>query len=224
MPFLKVRNLNKSYPSGRTQLHVLRDLSLDVEKGDLIAVLGASGSGKSTLLHMIGGMECPDSGSIQYGDLELVSLAREELARFRNSRVGFIFQFHHLLPEFSALENVMFPLLIGRQPAARCRSLAMELLAAVGLSERQSHKPGELSGGEQQRVAIARALVGSPDIVLADEPTGNLDAHTAESVHLLLQQLHQQRQFTAIVVTHNPALAEICRARKYMRDGQLVDP
>jgi lipoprotein-releasing system ATP-binding protein len=223
MSFLQVHNLHKSYPSGSVVLHVLRGLSLELEDGDMLAVLGASGSGKSTFLHLVGAMEKPDSGSIRYNSIELVGLEAAALAQFRNEKIGFIFQFHHLLPEFSALENIMIPLLIRREPAELCRSVAEELLAEVGLKERATHKPGELSGGEQQRVAIARALVGNPEIILADEPTGNLDARTAQSVHALFQDLHRKRKFTAIVVTHNPALAALCHKRKIMQDGKLVD-
>ncbi len=223
MAFLTVRDLHKSYPSGSTVLHVLRGLSLELERGDLLAILGASGSGKSTFLHLVGAMERPDAGTLSYGGVELNSMSPQQLAAFRNQKIGFVFQFHHLLPEFTALENVMFPLLIRREPREQCRIAAERLLKEVGLKERTSHTPGELSGGEQQRVAIARALVGNPEIVLADEPTGNLDARTAEAVHSLFQELHQQRKFTAIVVTHNPALAAICQHRKVMQEGKLVD-
>ncbi|HEY3131285.1 MAG TPA: ABC transporter ATP-binding protein [Acidobacteriota bacterium] len=223
MSFLTVRDLYKSYPSGNTVLHVLRGLALELERGDLLAVLGASGSGKSTFLHLLGGMEMPDAGVISFQGLELNSLNPLQLAAFRNQKIGFVFQFHHLLPEFTALENVMLPLLIRKEPREKCRVAAARLLEDVGLKERATHTPGELSGGEQQRVAIARALAGNPEIVLADEPTGNLDARTAEAVHSLFRELHQQRIFTAIIVTHNPTLAAICRHRKTMRDGKLVD-
>ena len=223
MSFVEVLDLHKSYLSGSDVLHVLRGLTLRLERGDLLAVLGASGSGKSTFLHLVGGMERPDSGSIRYAECSLDRMTPQQLARFRNERIGFIFQFHHLLPEFTALENVMFPLLLRRAPFAACRSVAETLLGEVGLADRSNHKPGELSGGEQQRVAIARALAGSPEIILADEPTGNLDARTAESVHRLFQQLHEKKKFTAIIVTHNPELAGICRLKKQMLDGRLVD-
>ncbi|HEV8131672.1 MAG TPA: ABC transporter ATP-binding protein [Acidobacteriota bacterium] len=223
MSFLEVHDLHKSYPSGSTLLHVLRGLSLELKRGDLLAILGSSGSGKSTFLHLVGAMEKPDSGSIRYDGVELVGLEATRLAQFRNEKIGFIFQFHHLLPEFSALENVMIPLLIRREPTEVCRSVAEALLAEVELKERVAHKPGEMSGGEQQRVAIARALAGNPEIILADEPTGNLDARTAQSVHALLEELHRKRKFTAIVVTHNPALADLCHKRKIMQDGKLVD-
>ncbi|MBI4455873.1 MAG: ABC transporter ATP-binding protein [Acidobacteria bacterium] len=223
MSFLCVKDLHKSYPSGNTVVRVLRGLSLQLEEGDLLAVLGASGSGKSTFLHLVGAMEQPDSGSIMYQGVNIVARHAQQLARFRNEKIGFVFQFHHLLPEFTALENVIFPLLIRGEAVTKCRAVAERLLDEVGLRERAGHKPGELSGGEQQRVAIARALAGSPRIILADEPTGNLDTRTAESVHHLFQRLHVERKFTAIIVTHNPALAGICHHKKLLQDGKLVN-
>ena len=221
MTLLEVQDLHKSYPSGNSVVRVLKGLSLQLEQGTMLAVLGASGSGKSTFLHLVGAMERPDSGLIAYREQVLGGLDGGQLARFRNEKIGFIFQFHHLLPEFTALENVMFPLLIRGEPRRKCSAVAGRLLDEVGLGDRTGHKPGELSGGEQQRTAIARALAGDPEIILADEPTGNLDAGTAGSVHRLFQDLHAQRRFTAIIVTHNPALAALCHQRKLMLEGKL---
>ena len=223
MSFLEVRGLCKGYPSGRDRLQVLQGLDIALESGELLAVVGASGSGKSTFLHLVGGMEKADAGSVRIGGTGLEGMSGASLAKFRNLRIGFVFQFHHLLPEFTALENVMFPLLLRRQSFDASRRAAAAWLDEVDLSQRLSHKPGELSGGEQQRVAVARALAGSPDLILADEPTGNLDAATADSVHRLLLALHQRRRFTAIIVTHNPELARMCGKQKEMKDGRLAD-
>ncbi len=188
----------------------------------MLAIVGASGVGKSTFLHILGGLDRPTSGKVFYGEVDIFSLASVELARFRNERVGFIFQFHHLLPEFSALENVMIPALIRRTDPKAAAETASEVLSDVGLGSRLHHRPGELSGGEQQRVAVARALVLKPDVVLADEPTGNLDAHTGEAIHDLLLSLNKQRGITFVIVTHNDKLA--IRADRVLRmaDGKLV--
>ena len=188
----------------------------------MLAIVGASGVGKSTFLHVVGGLERPTSGSVQYGDLDVYTLSPDRVARFRNERVGFVFQFHHLLPEFTALENVLLPCLIRNQDRERAIQAATSLLTAVGLGGRLHHRPGELSGGEQQRVAVARALVLAPDVVLADEPTGNLDAHTGEAVHDLLQNLNRETGTTFIIVTHNDKLA--LRADRVLRmsEGMLT--
>jgi lipoprotein-releasing system ATP-binding protein len=220
--FVDVRGLCKSYPSGRERLDVLNGLELRVARGHMVAVTGASGSGKSTFLHLVGGMDRPDSGSVVVGGQELTTLSRSQLAEFRNRQIGFVFQFHHLLPEFSALENVMFPLLLRRTPPGEAAELAAEMLQEVGLRDRLQHRPGELSGGEQQRVAIARALVGSPSLLLADEPTGNLDVATAEAVYHLLLEVHARHQLTSIMVTHNLRLAAICDSQWKMETGRLT--
>ena len=219
---LQISSLCKSYQSGRKTLEVLRDLSLTVKKGEMVAITGESGSGKSTFLHLVGGMEKPDSGRILFDSAEVTNLRPEELAVFRNERVGFVFQFHHLLPEFTAVENVAFPLLLRRLPASEARERAGELLREVGLEDRGHHKPGELSGGEQQRVAIARALVGKPELLLGDEPTGDLDQKTSSSVHELLLEVHERFELTSLIVTHNPQLASICHRRKTMEEGKLL--
>ncbi|HUV13952.1 MAG TPA: ABC transporter ATP-binding protein [Acidobacteriota bacterium] len=218
---LRIAGLCKSYQSGDQVLEVLRDLSLEVEKGTLVAITGESGSGKSTLLHLIGGMEKPSVGEIVFGNTDIVELQGEKLAEFRNSMVGFVFQFHHLLPEFTALENVMFPLLIRGLSSGEAAERAAGLLDEVGLSERSHHQPGELSGGEQQRVAIARALVGNPGLLLGDEPTGNLDGKTSDSIHRLLLQIHEEYGLTSIIVTHNPRLADLCDQQLLLVDGKL---
>jgi lipoprotein-releasing system ATP-binding protein len=181
----------------------------------MLAIVGASGVGKSTFLHIVGGLEKPTSGTVRYGDLDVYALSQERIARFRNERVGFVFQFHHLLPEFSALENVMLPALIRNMDREKAAGLAHDLLAEVGLGARTHHRPGELSGGEQQRVAVARALALRPDVVLADEPTGNLDTHTGEAVHGLLKKLNREKGITFIIVTHNDHLA--CQADRVFR-------
>ncbi len=207
--------------SGPVALHVLNDIDLDIRTGEMLAIVGASGVGKSTLLHILGGLDRPTSGSVFYGSVDVFGLSSDRLARFRNEHVGFVFQFHHLLPEFSALENVMLPALIrGTEPAAAAEN-ASKVLADVGLGGRTHHRPGELSGGEQQRVAVARALVLSPDAVLADEPTGNLDTHTGEAIHELLQNINKERGITFVIVTHNDRLA--IRADRVLRmaDGKL---
>ncbi|HYT73737.1 MAG TPA: ABC transporter ATP-binding protein [Vicinamibacterales bacterium] len=221
MPFIEVTNVDKSYVVGVTPLAVLRQLTLNVEKGEMVAIVGASGVGKSTLLHVLGGLDAIDGGSIRIGDAEFAKMRDSELTAFRNRHVGFVFQFHHLLPEFTALENAGMPMRISRRPAEERDGRAMALLDRVGLSERLAHKPGMLSGGEQQRVAIARALVMDPSVLLADEPTGDLDEHTAESLHDLLREMHRERGLTSIIATHNPRLAAACDRVLRLEEGKL---
>lgn len=220
---LEVRGLHKSYRSGGDWLHILVDLDLEVTEGEMLAVTGASGSGKSTFLHLVGGMDRPERGEILFEGRDVAGLEPRELARFRNQRIGFVFQFHHLLPEFSALENVMFPLLLRRVPFDRAAEQARAYIGEVGLADRASHRPGELSGGEQQRVALARALAGEPKLLLADEPTGNLDEHTSQAVFELLMKIHRQRRLTSLIVTHNTRLARLCDREKRLREGRLAD-
>jgi lipoprotein-releasing system ATP-binding protein len=200
---------------------VLVDLSLRVMRGELVGVTGVSGSGKSTLLHLLGGMDRPDRGSIRIDGAELTALAGHELAAFRNRTIGFVFQFHHLLPEFTALENAMMPLLLRGMPPAEADRRARAALESVGMQERAHHRPGELSGGEQQRVAIARALAGAPALLLADEPTGNLDPQTTEEIGRLLVALHAERGLTSILATHNERLARICTTVYRLENGSL---
>jgi lipoprotein-releasing system ATP-binding protein len=221
MPFVEVNGLNKSYEAGLRRLHVLRDLTLSVEQGEMVAVVGASGVGKSTLLHVLGGLDRADEGQIRVADTDLRALNDGELVQFRNHNVGFVFQFHHLLPEFDAAENVEMPMRIARRPLKEARQRATELLGRVGLSERLEHRPGMLSGGEQQRVAVARALVMAPALLLADEPTGDLDERTADALHDLLREMHRERQLTSIIATHNPRLASACDRVLRMEQGQL---
>ena len=220
--FLKIQGLYKSFRSGSEKLRILIDLSLQLKEGEMLAVTGASGSGKSTFLHLVGGMDRADAGEIFLAGQQVTRLEGQQLAQFRNSKIGFIFQFHHLLPEFSALENVMFPLLLRRIPFAEARTRAHVLLDEVGLADRAHHKPGQLSGGEQQRVAVARALVGKPSLLLGDEPTGNLDEHTAETIYELLLDIHRRHHLTSIIVTHNPKLAALCSLEKRLEEGKLV--
>ena len=220
--FLKIQGLYKSFQSGSEKLRILIDLSLQLKKGEMLAVTGASGSGKSTFLHLVGGMDRADAGEILLAGQKVTRLEGQQLAQFRNSKIGFIFQFHHLLPEFSALENVMFPLLLRRIPFSKARTRAHVLLDEVGLADRSHHKPGQLSGGEQQRVAVARALVGKPSLLLGDEPTGNLDEHTAEAIYELLLDIHRRHHLTSIIVTHNPKLAALCSLEKRLQEGKLV--
>ena len=221
MSFIEVSNLTKSYPVGGTRLAILRGLDVAIERGEMIAIVGASGVGKSTLLHVLGGLDTPDGGRVEIAGTELTALTDAELVAFRNARVGFVFQFHHLLPEFSALENAEMPMRIARRPAAERRERARDLLTHVGLAERLDHRPGMLSGGEQQRVAIARALVMRPALLLADEPTGDLDEHTAEALHELLRGMHRERSLTSVIATHNPRLAAACDRVFRLADGRL---
>jgi lipoprotein-releasing system ATP-binding protein len=210
MPFLEGQQLAKTYRNAEVPVVVFSDLDLEVEKGEMLAVVGPSGIGKSTLLHLLGGLDRPDRGTIRVEDKDLNALTTDELARFRNRNVGFVFQFHHLLPEFTALENVAMPGWIGRADRDETLYRASELLAELGLAERSRHFPNQLSGGEQQRVAIARALLADPVLFLADEPTGNLDLETSEKVFDLMRQCHNKRGLTSIIVTHNPDLAARC--------------
>jgi lipoprotein-releasing system ATP-binding protein len=222
MPFIEVAGLTKSYPVRDTRLVILRDLDLSVEKGEMVAVVGASGVGKSTLLHVLGGLDSVDAGTVRIGDTELNRLPDAELVAFRNRHVGFVFQFHHLLPEFTALENTEMPMRIARMPMEPRRQRACQLLQRVGLDQRLEHRPGMLSGGEQQRVAIARALVMEPMLLLADEPTGDLDQHTAETLHDLLREMHRASGLTSIIATHNPRLAAACDRILRLEDGKLL--
>ncbi len=222
MSFVVVERLNKCYEVGTQRIHVLRDLELAVERGEMVAVVGASGVGKSTLLHALGGLDRIDSGSVRIADQELSSMSDDALVEFRNHNVGFVFQFHHLLPEFDALENVEMPMRIARRPVSEARSRATGLLARVGLGERLLHRPGMLSGGEQQRVAVARALVMKPALLLADEPTGDLDETTADSLHALLRDMHAEYGLTSVIATHNPRLAAACDRTLRLELGRLV--
>jgi lipoprotein-releasing system ATP-binding protein len=204
--------------SGPVALKVLDGIDLEIRKGEMLAIVGASGVGKSTLLHILGGLDHPTSGKVLYSGVDIFSMDSDRISRFRNEHIGFVFQFHHLLPEFSALENVMMPALIRGVPRMEAAETASRVLNDVGLGGRAEHRPGELSGGEQQRVAVARALMLNPDVVLADEPTGNLDAHTGESVHELLKKINKERGVTFIIVTHNDKLA--LRADRILRMGE----
>ncbi len=206
---------------GSNRLAVLKGLDVSVEQGEMVAIVGASGVGKSTLLHVLGGLDPADGGAVRVGATELTALSDAQLVAFRNRHIGFVFQFHHLLPEFTALENAEMPMRIARRAAAERQERATELLARVGLSERLGHRPGMLSGGEQQRVAIARALVMTPSVLLADEPTGDLDEHTAESLHELLREMHRERGLTSLIATHNPRLASACDRILKLEDGRL---
>jgi lipoprotein-releasing system ATP-binding protein len=221
---IEVRQVTKTFPSGEGRegkLIVLRGISLDVRKGEIIAVVGASGAGKSTLLHIIGTLEKPTSGSVVYGGSDVFAMGDEELAKFRNRRIGFIFQFHHLLPEFTALENVAMPALIQGKRLSEVRALGMDLLREVGLEGRIDQKPPRLSGGEQQRVAVARALMNSPKVILADEPSGNLDSENARNLHRLIWDLSRNRGQTFIVVTHNESLARQADRIVHIADGVI---
>ena len=222
MSFLIARGIVKSYPVGGAPLTVLRNLDLEVAAGEMLAIVGASGVGKSTLLHVLGALDRADQGTVAVGGVELTALPDAEVVAFRNQRVGFVFQFHHLLPEFSALENAEMPLRIARIPIAEARPRATELLRRVGLGDRLTHRPGMLSGGEQQRVAVARALVMRPAVLLADEPTGDLDEATADSLHALLREMHQAYGLTSIIATHNPRLAAACDRVLRLQEGSLI--
>jgi lipoprotein-releasing system ATP-binding protein len=219
---LVARALTKVYRGVGADVTVFQDLDLTVHQGEMIAIVGASGAGKSTLLHLLGGLDQPTSGTVFLDDFDIFKNGELQLAALRNRRIGFVFQFHHLLPEFSALENVMMPLLISGQQRTVAIGRARELLQRVGLDKRLAHRPGALSGGERQRVALARALVASPALLLADEPTGNLDQRTGEEVLDLIRQLHAAEQLTSIIVTHNEQLAATCDRVLHLAGGQLT--
>jgi ABC-type lipoprotein export system ATPase subunit len=220
---IRACGLHKTYTLGQRSLEVLRGVDLELRRGEFLAMRGASGAGKSTLLHLLGGLDSPSRGEIQLAGRNLATLGRGDLARLRNREVGFIFQSYYLLPELDALENVCLPARMARTPAAQAEARGRELLARVGLEARMEHKPYELSGGEQQRVAIARAMINQPDLILADEPTGNLDSHTGEEIIELLCALRDEKQTTLIMATHDARVA--ARAPKVVElvDGQIVD-
>ena len=218
---VRAERLNKIYTTGPAPVHVLRDLELTIAAGEIVAIVGASGAGKSTLLHLLGGLDRPTSGTVFFDEFDIFSQGDIDLARYRSQTVGFVFQFAALLPEFTALENVMMPLLIGGMTRSEAAVRARAMLESVGLGERAAHRPAQLSGGEQQRVALARALVHQPRLLLADEPTGNLDSRTGESVFLVLKQLHRQKGLTSVIVTHNERLASGCDRVLHLSDGQI---
>lgn len=218
---LECQNINKFYQEGDNQTQVLKGVSFAMQPNELVAIVGSSGSGKSTLLHTLGGLDQPSSGEVFIKGQSLQKASESELAKLRNQNLGFVYQFHHLMADFSALENVMMPLLIGRQNKTEAKDRAEKMLNAVGLSHRISHRPSALSGGERQRVAIARALVNHPALVLADEPTGNLDHKTTESIFELIQTLNQEQNIAFLLVTHDMGLAEKLSRRLTMQDGIL---
>jgi lipoprotein-releasing system ATP-binding protein len=218
-----VRGLTKVFHLGGARIDVLRGLDFDLGSGEMASVVGASGVGKSTLLHVLGTLDAPSSGQILFDGVDVTAMNAERLAEFRNREIGFVFQFHHLLPEFTALENAMMPGLILRLPRHEARARATEMLTRLGLSARLTHRPGELSGGEQQRVALARALLLRPRLLLADEPTGNLDTKTGREMHELFFELNRELQMTILIVTHNDELAARTPRRLRMADGVIVE-
>jgi lipoprotein-releasing system ATP-binding protein len=222
MPLVRVADLNKYYVAGTARLHVLRDLGLEVSAGEMVAVVGASGVGKSTLLHILGGLDRADGGAVEVGGQLLGAMSDAALVAFRNRQVGFVFQFHHLLPEFTAVENVEMPMRIAGTAPGEARARAMELLSRVGLSERVEHRPSMLSGGEQQRVAVARAMSRRPPVILADEPTGNLDSATGSQIVELLLAANRAHGSTVVLVTHDAALAAHADRTIALRDGRVV--
>jgi predicted ABC-type transport system involved in lysophospholipase L1 biosynthesis ATPase subunit len=223
-PLLRTRALTKSYALGKRTLKVLRDVDLDVARGDFLALRGASGAGKSTLLHLLGGLDTPDAGEIHFAGQNLASLSSTALAQFRNQKVGFVFQAYHLLPELDALENVCLPARMARQPMEATVQRGRKLLQQVGLGERLDHRPGELSGGEQQRVAIARALINQPELLLADEPTGNLDSRTGDEIMDLLCALRAAGNTTLIICTHDARVAARAPRNMELADGRILTP
>lgn len=220
--FIVAEHITKTYESGANRVTVFEEMSIQVAEGEMVAIVGPSGAGKSTLLHLLGGLDKPSKGTVKIGQFDISKLSDIDLARFRNKEIGFIFQFHYLLPEFTALENIMMPLLIARTETASARKRANALLADVGLAQRASHRPGEMSGGEQARVALARALVAAPRLLLADEPTGDLDSKTSESIHSLLKEIHRSQKLTSVIVTHNERLAAICDRVLHLEDGRFI--
>lgn len=218
---IEAKGLRKIYRNGAKELEVLKGIDLKVEKGEVLAVLGPSGAGKSTLLHLLGGLDSPTSGEILIDGVDIYSLGDMERARMRNRKIGFVFQFYHLLPEFNAFENVMLPLLIKGEDGKNRRDRGAELLRSVGLEGRMSHRPSQLSGGEQQRVAIARALINDPELLLCDEPTGNLDSETGKNIIELLWELNKSRKMTLMVVTHDAQIAKDAKRVLYIRDGRI---
>lgn len=216
---IQAKGIEKSFGA----LKVLKGIDLDVRESEVLSIMGASGAGKSTLLQILGTLSTPDSGSLVIDGTDVLKLGSKALSEFRNKRIGFVFQAHHLLPEFSALENVMIPAMIGRKSEKESRAMATELLKTMGLGERMEHKPSELSGGEAQRVAIARALVNRPAVLFADEPSGNLDSVTKNEIHQLFFRLRDTLGQTIIIVTHDPELAEMCDRTMHIRDGQFID-
>jgi lipoprotein-releasing system ATP-binding protein len=216
------RGIGKGYRTAAGEVSVLRKLDLEVAEGEMLAITGASGVGKSTLLHVLGTLDRPDAGTLAFDGEDVLAFPESRLRQFRNRTLGFVFQFHHLLPEFTALENVMMPLLIGRVADGEARKKAQALFEEMGLADRGHHRPGEMSGGEQQRVAVARALVRSPRALLADEPSGNLDRATGDRLHDLLRRLNQDKGITVVVVTHNERLALACDRTLRLEAGTLV--
>jgi len=219
---IDVVGLYKTFPMGGRELVVLNDINLHIARGELIAIIGASGAGKSTLLQILGTLDRPTKGTVSFEGQNLFQLTEQQQAEFRNRRVGFVFQFHHLLPEFTALENACLPAMIQKREMADVIGEAITLLGEVGLGDRLQHKPGELSGGEQQRVSVARALMQQPDLVLADEPTGNLDSHTGDALFALLRQLNRSRGTTFVIVTHNDKLSAQADRIISMQDGMII--
>ncbi len=219
---LSAQNLNKSYQLNKeNKLNVLKNISVDIEKQKISVIVGASGAGKSTLLHLLGGLDRPDSGKVLFENNNIYEYGNDKLAKFRNENMGFVFQFHHLLPEFTALENVAIPMMINGKSLKTALKEAQKLLDVVGLAQRENHKPAELSGGEQQRVAVARAFANNPKIIFADEPTGNLDSANSESIHKLLFDLRDTYQKTFVIVTHNPDLMKLADIIFEIKDGMI---
>ena len=222
-PLVLVDNLQRSFHLGKQTVHVLNGISMTIQRGEMVSIIGASGAGKSTLLHILGTLDRPTNGEVLFEGQNMFNVSETTLASFRNRRIGFVFQFHHLLPEFSALENVYLPALIQKVSTDKAIASAKSLLSEVGLSHRMNHKPGELSGGEQQRVAVARALIRQPDLVLADEPTGNLDTHTGDELFELLRTLNQTLGIAFIIVTHNEKLSHQTDRLIHLQDGQILE-